>query len=189
MRASPDPRCRIAYMRIRRSTWVRFAIADFLLVYLLWRMWTARKGSKWQASPRRHVRRILELAALQPGEVLYDLGSGDGRIVIAAAKHCGSDAVGIEIDPVRLAMSQARAHLAGTEELARFEQGDLFETDVSDADVVVVFLSQRANDRLEEKLRRELPLNARVISNRHTFSHMRQIDEDRELGIRVYRTV
>ena len=107
------------------------------------------------------VERMLALARVGPGDRLIDLGCGDGRIVIAAARR-GAEARGIDIDPVRIAEAEAAARLAGAGDRARFERGDLFGADLARFSVVTLFLMPHVNRWLEPKLRSELGPGARV---------------------------
>src|SRR5579863_4493644 len=109
---------------------------------------------------------MLETAAVTPGDVVYDLGSGDGRIVIAAAKKYGARGVGIELDSDLIKQSIKNARKAGVADKVRFVQADFFKTDLSDATVVTMFLSQSVNLRLEPKLKRELKPGTRIVSHR-----------------------
>ena len=114
-------------------------------------------------TPQPVVREMLTLARLQPGEVLYDLGSGDGRIVIAAAES-GATAVGYEIDPTLVAYSRAEIARLGLENRASIRAGDLFQADLSEADVVTLYLSPAMNRRLIPQLEAMKP-GARIVSH------------------------
>lgn len=116
-------------------------------------------------TPFRTVRAVLDLAAVKPGDVVYDLGSGDGRIVIAAAREYGARAVGVEIDPALVAESRAAARRLGLGERARFVEQDLFQTDLREATVVTLYLSPDVNRRLRPKLLAELAPSSRVVSH------------------------
>jgi predicted RNA methylase len=129
---------------------------------------------------------MLELAGVGEGDLVYDLGSGDGRVVLAAARDFGARAVGIEVDPVRYAWSRARVAAADLGERARIERGDFFTRDLSDADVIVCFLMQWSSDLLAEKLARELRPGARIVSNRWRFPGFTEIARDRTGRLRVY---
>ena len=128
------------------------------------------------------VKVMLKLADLKNSDVVYDLGCGDGRIVIAAAKSYGAHAVGIDIDPKRIAEAKENAHRAGVENLVRFEENDLFQADIHDATVVTLFLLSSVNQRLRPKLLQDLKPGTRVVSN--TFS-MGDWKPDKELTIDV----
>ena len=108
---------------------------------------------------------MLKLADVNKDDIVYDLGCGDGRIVVAAAKTYGAHAVGIDNDPVRIGEAKENARKAGVENLVRFEENDLFKVDIHEASVVTLFLLSSVNQRLEPKLRRELRPGARIVSN------------------------
>jgi SAM-dependent methyltransferase len=116
-------------------------------------------------TPDTVVREMLRLAGVGPGDVVYDLGSGDGRVVIIAAQEFGAGGVGVEIDPALVAQSQERARRLGLAERARFVHRDIFETDVSAATVLTLYLSPELNARLRPKLARELAPGARIVSH------------------------
>jgi SAM-dependent methyltransferase len=118
-------------------------------------------------TPPEVVDGMLVLAGLKPGDVLYDLGCGDGRIVIAAAKKYGVKATGIDIDPVRIGESNKNAAEAGLTGKVRFIQQDLFQADFKDASVVTMYLLTSVNLRLRPKLLAELKPGTRLVS--HSF--------------------
>jgi precorrin-6B methylase 2 len=113
-------------------------------------------------TPKDIVRQMLQLASLRRGETLFDLGAGDGRIMIEAVRRFGAKAVGVEIDPERI--SRIRERLAATTTLAELIEADLFQVDLSSADVIVIYLSDSANAKLAPKLKTELKAGARVVS-------------------------
>ena len=116
-------------------------------------------------TPPEVVAEMLRMADVQPGDVIYDLGSGDGRIPITAARQYGVRAVGIDIDPQRIAEAKANARAAGVTDKVRFIQGDLFEADISDATVVTLYLLNSLNEKLRPKLLRELKPGTRIVSH------------------------
>lgn len=116
-------------------------------------------------TPEPVVDAMLEMAEIEPGNVLYDLGSGDGRIPIAAAREFGVRAVGIEIDPRLIREARANAEAAGVAHLVEFREADLFATDFSDADVVTLYLGDTLNLRLRPQLLEQLEPGARVVSH------------------------
>jgi len=113
------------------------------------------------------VDRMLQMANVKKGDVLYDLGCGDGRIVIAAAKRFGTRGVGIDIDPVRIAEAQENARKAGVADRVKFIQGDLFDADIKEATVVTLYLLPEVNLRLRPKLLSELKPGTRVVSHNY----------------------
>ena len=108
---------------------------------------------------------MLKLARVGQDDVVYDLGSGDGRIVILAAQEYGAKGVGIELDPPLVEVSRQVARDAQLDHKVTFIEGDLFTADISKATVVTLFLSLTVNRQLEEKLRRELKPGTRVVSH------------------------
>lgn len=116
-------------------------------------------------TPEEVVEQMLKLAAIHKGDVLYDLGSGDGRIVITAAKRFGIRGVGIDINPERIREAKENAERAGVSNLVTFREGDLFQADISQATVVTMYLLPSVNIRLKPKLLRELKPGSRLISH------------------------
>jgi cyclopropane fatty-acyl-phospholipid synthase-like methyltransferase len=120
---------------------------------------------KYVPTPQSAVDAMLELAHVTAGDVVYDLGSGDGRIPITAARRFGARGVGVEIDRFVLRDAVDNARKAGVGDRVTFLNQDLFETDLSAATVVTLFLLPRLNQQLIPKLRRELRRGARVVSH------------------------
>ena len=120
---------------------------------------------KFVPSPDSVVDAMLKLARVTAADVVYDLGSGDGRIPITAAKEYGARGVGIEIDPVRIREANDNLKKAGVGDRVRFVQQDLFEADIREATVVTLFLLTRLNQQLMPKLKRELRPGTRVVSH------------------------
>lgn len=118
-------------------------------------------------TPNDVVDRMLTLAGVTAGDVVYDLGCGDGRIVIAAARDFGARGVGVDIDPQRIAEANANAEQAGVQHLVEFIEQDAMTVDVSDATVVTLYLLSSSNARLKPILTRQLPPGARIVS--HAF--------------------
>jgi SAM-dependent methyltransferase len=120
----------------------------------------------FEPTPPEIVDTMLDLAGVKAGDVVYDLGCGDGRIVVRAAER-GARGVGIDIDPARIRDSRARAKAAGVERRVEFRQGDLFEADVRPATVVTLFLYPEVNLRLRPRLLAQLRPGTRVVSYMH----------------------
>lgn len=138
-------------------------------------------------TPDKVVTAMLKLANVKASDVVYDLGCGDGRIVIAAAKEYGARGVGIDIDPERIQEARENARKAGVEALVKFEVNDLFAADIRNATVVALYLLPDVNLRLRPKLLKELKPGTRVVS--HDF-HMGDWKPDKQAlvdaGSRIY---
>ena len=119
---------------------------------------------RYEPTPMPVVRAMLELAAVGPGDVVYDLGSGDGRIPITAAKEFGARGVGVEIDSVLVERARANAREAGVADRVEFRLGDMYAADLRPATVVTLFLNPRPNMKLRPALRSQLRPGARVVS-------------------------
>lgn len=119
-------------------------------------------------TPHDVVDRMLALAGVTADDVVYDLGSGDGRILIAAARIHGARGVGLDIDPRRIEEARANARAAGVAHLVEFRQQDVMTADVSEATVVTLYLLSSANALLRPLLTRQLRPGARIVS--HAFS-------------------
>ncbi len=116
-------------------------------------------------TPEPVVEEMLNMANITKGDVLYDLGSGDGRIVIDAAKKYGIHAVGVDINPERIKEARENAKKAGVENLVTFREGDLFKADIHEATVVTMYLLPSVNLRLKPKLLSELKGGSRLVSH------------------------
>lgn len=114
-------------------------------------------------TPYETVDAMLALGEVKAGDIVYDLGSGDGRIPIEAAKRFGARGVGIELSEVRIAEARANALAAGVDHLVRFRRQDLFTADIGEATVVMLYLLPELNERLKPRLR-TLPPGTRIVS-------------------------
>lgn len=129
---------------------------------------TGQSLAPFVPTPPDVVDRMLALASVSKDDVVYDLGSGDGRIPIAAARTFGARAVGFEIDPRLVQQSRASAKAAGVEGRVEFRQEDVLTADLSGATVVTLYLLSSSNARLRPVLTRQLKPGARIVS--HAFS-------------------
>jgi precorrin-6B methylase 2 len=133
----------------------------------------------WVPTPQALVDKMLALAQAKPGDYLIDLGSGDGRTVITAAKR-GIRALGVEYNPEMVALAQREAEKAGVADMAKFVKADLFQTDLSQATVITMFLLPTINLKLRPKLL-ELKPGTRIVSNSFTMGEW-QMDESAEVA-------
>jgi len=108
---------------------------------------------------------MLDAAGLKTGEVLYDLGSGDGRVLVTAAQQYGAKAVGVEISPDQIRASNVKIRRLKLEDRCRIIEGDLLKVDLSEADVVTIYLLTTSNDLLKPNLEKYLKPGARVVSH------------------------
>lgn len=155
--------------RERIAEWNLWGLGQLILEDSFWL-------APYVATPQEVVDRMLEMADVRPTDVVYDLGSGDGRIVITAAKKYGARAVGFELDEKLVRRAQDNARRAGVTSLVEFRHQDVMTVDLSPATVVTLYLLQDANLRLRPIILSQLPLGARVVS--HKF-HMGDWQPDR----------
>ncbi|HKR15839.1 protein-L-isoaspartate(D-aspartate) O-methyltransferase [Rhizorhapis sp.] len=141
---------------------------------------------RYEPSPQRVVKAMLQLANVTRTDVVYDLGSGDGLIPIAAAREHGARAVGIEIDPALLSRATDNARKAGVAARVTFRNEDLFSADIGDATVVTLFLSPQVNLKLQPKLINELRPGARIVSHYHDMGDWKPDRTIEVLGRPIY---
>jgi len=138
---------------------------------------------RYEPSSDEVVMAMLRLAKVTSDDVVYDLGCGDGRIVITAAREFGATGVGIDIDPARITESRENAERAGVTDKVTIRHEDLFEADISDASAVMLYLWPSVNLKLRPKLLSDLKPGTRVVSHSHTMG-----DWEPEEEIRVGRS-
>jgi len=127
------------------------------------------KLAPYYPTPESVVVRMLKFAGLKPGEKLFDLGSGDGRIVVIAAQKFHADATGVELDAELVKQSSDRIRALGLDKSARIIRGDLLRQDYSSADVLAVYLLPRSNERLRPLLEKELRNGTRIVAHDFVF--------------------
>jgi SAM-dependent methyltransferase len=150
--------------------------------YFIWKYWTLWIGAGYDPAPMDKVHKMLNLAEVDGEDTIYDLGCGDGRILITAAREYGARAVGIEIDPLRFFFAWVARSFSGQTHRIKLEYGNFFKKDLSDATVVTLFLYGPTNNRLKEKFACELKPGTRVVSYIWRFEGWRIVDflpEDR----------
>jgi SAM-dependent methyltransferase len=124
------------------------------------------------------VHKMLTMADVGPGDLVYDLGCGDGRVIVTAARRYGARAVGIEIDPLRYLWCQGLITLLGLRNRVRIIFGDFFSQDLTEADVVTCYLLQGTNNRLEKKFKEELRPGTRVVSHYFLFPGLYKVRQE-----------
>jgi SAM-dependent methyltransferase len=157
------------------------ALSTVAVVLLAAALGAQHLDAPYEETPPEVVERMLRLADLRMGDVVYDLGCGDGRIVIAAVRHPGVRGVCVELDPARLRWARQVAEEAGVSALIRFVEGDLFEVPIQDASVVTLYLMRPANLRLRPRLLRELRPGSRVVSYRFDMGNW-EAERTEEVG-------
>lgn len=130
------------------------------------------------ATPLPVVKHMLTIADVQPGEIVYDLGCGDGRVVIMAAQDFGARAVGVEMREDLAKQATGKVSDNGLEDRVKIVQGDMFKVDLSQADVVTLYLTTSANDKVKPKLEAELKPGARVVSHDYEILGWRPVKID-----------
>jgi methyltransferase family protein len=140
-------------------------------------------------TPPETVAEMLRMAKIEKGDVLYDLGSGDGRIPVAAAEQYGIRTVGIEIDPKLVTEAEENARQANVSGLVRFRNEDMFRMDVSEATIVTLYLSEKLNVLLRPKLLRELRPGSRILSHDFRMGDWKPEQTVRVPWGKLYRTI
>ena len=137
-------------------------------------------------TPQHVVERMLEIAAVRPGEQVFDLGCGDGRMVVSAAEKFGARGFGVDLNPQRIEEANANAQRAGVADKVEFRVGDLFETDISQADVLAMYLLSEVNLRLRPKILETMKPGARVVSHAFNMGDWRPDRQETLDGRNIY---
>jgi precorrin-6B methylase 2 len=143
-------------------------------------------GAPWAPTSLDRVDRMLRLADVEPGQTVVDLGAGDGRIVIRAARRYGAHGIGVEIDPLRWLMATLAIRTLGLRGQARVVRGNMFSYDLGQADVVTLYLLQGTNQRLKPHLSEGLRRGARVVSHAFTLEGWTPVAVDRQQRLYLY---
>jgi len=149
-------------------------------------IWSAALGAGWEPTSRKKVKKMLEMSRAGPLDVVYDLGSGDGRIVVEAARTYHAKAVGVEADPIRVLFSRLAISILHLKGQAKIIWGNFFHSDLSEATIVTLFLSQGTNRKLESKLMAELKPGTRVVTYEWTFDGWTPAARDLEEHLSLY---
>lgn len=159
---------------------LQILLVILVIILLVSAVWTSFIGAPWVPTPMDMVHKMLKLADVGKGDIVYDLGCGDGRIIITAARDYKARAVGIEIDPLRYLWCRLRVAVLGQADRIKIVYGNFFDQDLSEATVVSCYLLQGTNDKLEQKLKQELRPGTRVVSNTFYFSGLKKVRHDDE---------
>ena len=157
-----------------------------LIVLVISIIWTNSRGAPWVPTPMSMVHEMLTMAEVGPDDLVYDLGCGDGRIIVIAARRYGARAVGIELDPLRFLWCQLLITVLGLRNRVRIIYGDFYKQDLSSANVITCYLLRATNKNLERKFKEELKPETRVVSNYFTFPSLQLVSEDKEEKLYLY---
>jgi len=169
------------------NIWVAiFTVEIVIIVFLIWMVWSVVVGAPWLPTPKSKVRAMLEFANVGEGDTLYDLGSGDGRILIMAAKEFGAKAVGIEADPLRQRWSKLMIRRNNLSSQVQVLRGNFFNFDIGEASVVTLYLGVGANNKLREKLANELKPGTRIVSHQFVLKDWTPTETDEKMNLYLY---
>jgi hypothetical protein len=162
------------------------AIEIVIVIFVTWIAWSGVVGAPWLPTPNNRVRSMLEIAEVTSNDILYDLGSGDGRIIVMAGRDFGATSVGIEIDPLRLMWSRLKIWRHRLKDKVRVIRGNFFSVDISDATVVTLYQGYIINKKIRDKLDKELKPGTRVVSYRFILDGWTPFLIDEERSIYLY---
>jgi precorrin-6B methylase 2 len=157
-----------------------------LLIVVLFLFVPTLIGAPWVPTRMDNVRMMLSMAEVKNGDIVYDLGSGDGRIIITAAKEFHARSVGVEANPLWIIWTRWRTRILKLRGHVEVVWGNFFRKDLSEADVVTLYLLQGTNNKLKQKLEKELKPGARVVSHYFTFQGWRPLNADFKAQIYLY---
>jgi SAM-dependent methyltransferase len=158
----------------------------FLLLAVAFWIVTGLLGAPWVPTPGETVNEMLSMANVNSGEVVYDLGSGDGRVIVAAAQRFHARSVGVELNPLWVFWTRLKVAVLGLRGKTKVVWGNFFNVDLSKADVVTLYLIQNTNDKLEPKLKEQLKPGSRVVSHVFTFNDWNPVKVDTKLQVYLY---
>ena len=165
---------------------VGFTLA--LLLFLLSMIWPPDSPwSPWWRTNGKVAKAMIKLADISKDDIIYDLGCGDGSVLMRAAKSRGVKGVGLEIDPSRVIIAKARMLIGGVSGLVTIKRRDLFSEDISRASVIIVYLVFKTLKRLEPKFIKELKPGSKVISYVYPIDYLPILATDEKNQIRIYK--
>ncbi len=161
------------------------SIIAVFLALTVWMIWPMVIGAIFVPTPMDTVRKMLDMARVKEGDLVVDLGAGDGRIVLEAAKTYGANSLGVEADPLRVLWARSRIRSIGLQGRAGIIWGNFFRTDLSKATVVTVYQGQGINNRLRKKFEKELSPGTRVVSYSFTFDGWAPREEESDVYLYI----
>ena len=162
-------------------------IAAFVIVYGLWIFVPFLFGLPWYPTRAARIRKALQLAQVRPGEVVYDLGAGDGRVLIMAAREFGARAVGIEISPIHCLVAWLAARSNKVADRVSIRMGNFYKANLADADVVFAYMTSQEAPRIQPALEKQLRPGARVVTISFDFDSWQPDNYDNLDLIFLYR--
>lgn len=169
------------------NIWIAIFVGEVVVIaILIWMTWSVIVGAPWLPTPKSKVRAMLEFANVGEGDTLYDLGSGDGRILIMAAKEFGAKAVGIEADPIRQMWSKLMIRRHNLRSQVQVLRGNFFNFNLEDASVVTLYLGVGVNNKLREKLATELKPGSRIVSHFFLLKDWNPTKSDEKSDLHLY---
>ncbi|MBI5148666.1 50S ribosomal protein L11 methyltransferase [Candidatus Pacearchaeota archaeon] len=159
-------------------------ISIVLFLFLLWFYYSKLFGAEYFPTGKKKIKKMLEMAKVSKNDIVYDLGCGTGKMIIEASKRC-KRATGIEIDPLRFAIAKVNAFLSRRKNV-KILYGNFFHRNIDDANVILLFLRAKANDRLRKKLKK-LKKRTRIVSHFWKFTGWKPVKVDKKLTLYYYR--
>ena len=169
------------------TTLLSITVVGFFLLLATTVILPALFGSPWHPLSPRAIRRILEFSEIQTGDKIYDLGSGEGRVLITAARKFGAEGVGVEIDPLKVWVSRFLIRCAGVQDSVRIFRGNFYKFDASDADVIYVYLTHQALDRIFPEILKTLKPTVKIVSYRFCLQNMTPDKVDTRHNLYLYQ--
>ncbi len=165
-----------------------FSIPIILAVlYLLWVLIPAISGLPWIPTKPDRIRRGLALAQVSKGEIFYDLGSGDGRALIIAAREFGAHAIGIEISPIHCIVARIKILRDGVGDRVKIKWASFYHADFKDADIIFVYMTSQETTRLRPRLESQLRAGTRIIAISCEIKGWQPVAFDRDEVIFIYQ--
>ena len=144
-------------------------------------------GAPWHPLSNKNIDRIIKFADLKPGEKFYDLGSGDGRVLIAASRENCVRGIGVEIDPIKVWLSRCFTTTAKLTDKIQIYRGNMYDFDVSEADVIYLYLTHQALDRLFPKILSRVKPSVRIVCYRFCIRNMEPVKVNKDKNLFLYR--
>jgi hypothetical protein len=167
--------------------WILLIALEFFFAgFMVWIAWPSIFGAPWIPTPRNKARSMLELAEVSHKDIVYDFGSGDGRIIIMAACEFGAKSFGIEMDPLRVLWSRVAIRRSGLSKKVEVLRENFFNSNIEDATVVTVYQGVGVNRKLKEKFVNELKPGTRVVSYRFRFQGWKPVKTNEETSSYLY---